>query len=175
MHQPDSIGLLQLAGCHLLHWSGEHLFWDLAMFVVLGAICERWLPRAFTITLLVCTVAIPLAVFWAHPNIDVYRGLSGLDTAIFSLLATALWLRSRPVQDHFQEVVCGLLLVALWSKIILEFQSGQVLFVQQVDFVPLPIAHAVGGLVGSVVALWSAPSSRSFPFPRSPNNREVYR
>ncbi len=160
--QPHSISLLQLVGCHLLHWTSEHLFWDLAMFIILGIICERWLPRTFALTLATCAVAIPLFVMWVHPEIDVYRGLSGLDTAVFSLLVTTLWLRSMSERDLIQSILLALLLLALWGKIAVEFQTGRVLFVQQVNFEPLPVAHAVGALLGSLFAFGNTLEITSF-------------
>lgn len=155
LHQQNPFPPLSLLGCHLLHWSSEHLFWDLSMFVVLGIVCERWLPRAFYSTLLLSSLLIPLAVMWSAPDIDVYRGLSGLDTAIFSLLVSSLGLQAIHGHDRWQAVPPALLLLALWTKIAFEFHSGQVLFVQQVNFTPLPIAHAIGGLVGAACAWWT--------------------
>ncbi len=150
--QPLAASLLQSFGCHVLHWSGEHIFWDLAMFALLGFMCERSMPRAFYATLLVSALAIPSLVPWWNPGISTYRGLSGLDTACFSLLVTSGWLRSINHKDPFQAVLLGLLLIGLGGKIAFEFYTGQVMFVHRVDFVPLPIAHAVGALVGSFFA-----------------------
>ncbi len=146
----------RLLTCHFLHWSGEHLFWDLGMFVLLGVLCERWWPRAFYSVLAISAVAIPIGVMLSNPEMRLYRGLSGLDTALYALLVSQLCMGALREKDPQQAIVFIFLWLALWGKIAWEFLSGQVLFVQQLDFVPLPMAHAVGALVGSAVALVSA-------------------
>lgn len=153
LHGPGHRGILQILGCHLLHWSEEHLFWDLGMFALLGIICERWIPTSFYATLLGSAVLIPLSVMFSNSTIDNYRGLSGIDTAIYSLLATATVRRCLLEGDRVHSIVFGGLLLLLWCKISFEFYSGQVLFVRGADFVPLPVAHAVGAALGSAIAL----------------------
>ncbi len=152
----DSWHVMQLLTCHLLHWSTEHLCWDLGMFVLLGVLCERWWPRAFYSVLASSAVAIPVGVMLSNPELRVYRGLSGLDTALYTLLVGRLCIDSLRQHDTTQTAVFVSLWLSLWGKIVWEFMSGQVLFVQQLDFIPLPIAHAVGALVGTIVVAVSA-------------------
>jgi rhomboid family GlyGly-CTERM serine protease len=149
IHLQDQFGILQVLGCHLLHWSKEHLLWDLGMFAILGIVCERSYPKTFAMTLLACALVIPLCILFTNPDIDIYRGLSGIDTGLFALLATTILLRGLDEKDRTSAGVFGSLLILLWCKIGFEFYSGQVLFVQRVDFEPLPIAHAVGAIMGS--------------------------
>lgn len=75
---------------HLTHWNGEHLFWDAAMFVVLGAILERRSRRHFVACLIASTIAISATVWLLHPELERYRGLSGVDTALFAMVAVDL-------------------------------------------------------------------------------------
>jgi rhomboid family GlyGly-CTERM serine protease len=155
-HRQPQITVLQLVTCHLTHWSGEHLFWDVSMFAILGMICERAAPKAFYATLLSSAVCIPLSVMLSNPAIDVYRGLSGIDTAIFALFASISLSKSWKVNDKCSIAVFGAMLLLLWCKICFEFWSGGVLFVKQPNFEPVPMAHAVGALVGSTIALVAA-------------------
>ena len=152
LHLHEQFGLLQILGCHLLHWSGEHLLWDLGMFTVIGIAGERAFRGRFALAFLACTLLIPLSVMYFNPAIESYRGLSGIDTGLFALVVASALLRGVVEQDRCSASVFGALYVLLWCKIGYEFYSGQVLFVQQVDFVPLPIAHAVGALVGTAFA-----------------------
>ena len=72
---------------YLAHWSLDHLFWDVLMFVVLGCLVEsrsRWrliglcLGSALAISAVCPVVA---------DDIPICRGLSGIDTALFTYLA----------------------------------------------------------------------------------------
>ncbi|MEA2488731.1 MAG: hypothetical protein QOH21_523, partial [Acidobacteriota bacterium] len=74
--------------CHLTHWSHEQLLWDLVAFVALGIACERRHRAAFHATLVASALLIPLAVSLFAPEIGAYRGLSGIDAALFVLLLT---------------------------------------------------------------------------------------
>jgi rhomboid family GlyGly-CTERM serine protease len=150
---PQAIQLHQLLGCHLLHWSAEHLFWDLAMFCVLGGLCERWWPKQYYITIAVSAVIIPLLIMVFQPNISSYRGLSGIDTAIFSLMATNVCFASLRRSDWSQAVLFGTLLISLVGKVAYEFVTGDLLFVSELNFIPLPLAHLIGGLVGAFAPL----------------------
>lgn len=153
VHLQQPFGIIQLLSCHLTHWSWEHLFWDLGMFAVVGRLCEKATPRAYYVALLSSGLCIPAGVMLSNPEIDVYRGLSGIDTALFALLASRAMLRGWARSERSSVVTFGCLLGLLWCKIGFEFYSGSVLFVQQPNFLPLPMAHAVGAILGSVVAL----------------------
>jgi rhomboid family GlyGly-CTERM serine protease len=152
-HRHEQFAVLKLLTCHLTHWSSEHLFWDVSMFVALGVICERAAAKAYYATLLGSALFVPLSVMLSNPAIDVYRGLSGIDTGIFALFASISLSKSLKVSDKGSIVVFGAMLVLLWCKIGFEFWSGGVLFVKQVNFEPVPVAHAVGALLGSTIAV----------------------
>lgn len=141
-----------ILGCHLLHWNFDHLFWDLGMFIALGAISERSIRLRYYWTLLISAVLIPFAVAVAHPEISSYRGLSGLDSAIFSLLIVhrMIELRSSGSGRWWPFAIVGCLLCA---KILYEFFSGTTLFVQDTSFIPIPVAHVAGAVVGLLMGL----------------------
>jgi rhomboid family GlyGly-CTERM serine protease len=149
----QGIQLYQLLGCHLLHWSAEHLFWDLAMFCILGGCCERWWPKQYYITVAISALMIPLLIMVFQPNINSYRGLSGIDTAIFSLMATNVCFASLRRSDWSQAVLFGTLLISLAGKVAYEFVTGDLLFVSQLNFIPLPLAHLIGGIIGAFASL----------------------
>jgi membrane associated rhomboid family serine protease len=81
--------------------------------------------------------------------LDQYRGLSGLDTALFALLNTELlWQRYRE-RDWTAVAVLATLLTLMLGKIGWETITGNCLFVDTAgQFTPIPFAHLVGAVVG---------------------------
>jgi rhomboid family GlyGly-CTERM serine protease len=79
---------------HMVHWSGEHLFWDVAMFAVLGWVLERRGARQFALAGVAAAGTISGVLWFAQPEMPTYRGLSGVDTALFAMLAVTLLLES---------------------------------------------------------------------------------
>src|SRR5262245_45808263 len=71
--------LWRMVTCHLAHFSGDHLFWDVLVFVILGLICERLDRRRLVMPLAWSAAAISTVVLLLEPSIEVYRGLSGID------------------------------------------------------------------------------------------------
>jgi len=141
----------QLLSCHLTHWNFDQLSWDVAAFFVLGVICERADRRSFVWALVGSALAIPLVTTWCYPQIDTYRGLSGIDSALFTLLACQLAGWGIETKDR------RLLLVGLsaWllflGKTCFEATMQGTLFVAPTsDFVSLPVAHVAGAVAGTM-------------------------
>ena len=154
---------LSLFGCHGLHWSQDHLLWDLGVFVGLGWLCETSYPRRFLWTLGLSAVAISLGVRFWLPQLGTYRGLSGIDTALFGLLVTELFCQRCQDRDKVGAVGMAIMLIGMILKTGYEFLSGSTLFVGDQQFVPVPLAHAIGAVIGIVVGivfrltLWASP------------------
>ncbi|NOY42897.1 MAG: rhombosortase [Planctomycetes bacterium] len=150
----------RLATCYLTHWNADHLTWDLLMFLVLGGACEIRNPLRMRTSLLAGIVAVSALVYLAFPDITTYRGLSGLDTAMFTLLATGLLCEAWRERNTLQTLATGGLLLALSAKTVYEAVTGQTLFVDQqaADFVPLVYDHIAGAAVG-VAASFLKPST----------------
>jgi len=137
--------------CHLLHWSWNHLLWDLAMFTTLGAIAETNMPRRYRWTLLLSALLIPAGVVLHHPEMETYRGLSGIDTAIFGLIVADLLGRRLVERDWNSAFWFSLLLLAMLGKMLMETFAGTNLFVSDTSFIPLPVAHLIGAVTGLVI------------------------
>ncbi len=144
---------------HLTHWNNDHLLWDVSVFVVLGVLCERRSRPAFLITLLLSAATISAHLLGDASDLATYRGLSGIDSALFCLwavqgLADAADRGDRPWMGIIGIALCGLL-----GKLVWEFVSGTTLFVDHdsAGFVPLPMAHLLGAVCGVTVAAtqWS--------------------
>jgi hypothetical protein len=129
------------------------------MFGVLGAVCERADRRRYFACLLGSTVVISAAIAGLLPDTNLYRGLSGVDSALF-ILASVEWLRGawRDRNLAFATAVV-IALAGFIGKLVYEVTTGSTLFVDSTGagFVPLPLAHAVGATVGAAVAF--APGS----------------
>lgn len=140
---------------HLTHWNWDHLFWDLCTCLALTAVC---LKRNFAGTvscLLGSALAISLGILLFQPEIAVYRGLSGVDSALFVLLAVELIFEARRRQQwtFFWLSLIGVL--GLAAKTAFELLTGDTLFVDSpaAGFVPLVSAHVIGAAVGALIGL----------------------
>lgn len=154
--QPSTLNVTAIAGifsCHLLHWTGEHLLWDLGVFALLGAICEWRMPRRTYATCAAAAISIPIAVAFAHPELQTYRGLSGIDTALFALLVTSRLADARSSNDKHTAALFSGLLILLWAKVGIEWFGSGALFVNTDGFLPLPVAHVVGGMIGMLIGI----------------------
>ena len=146
----------RLATCHLTHWNAEHLQWDLLMFVVLGAAYASCEIRAR------CGGAWPMAasvvtglVWCFFPEMPAYRGLSGIDTALFTLLAVELVRDARRDGNRAIALAAGGLLAGFAAKTLYEAATGQTFFVDQdaAGFAPLVWDHLAAAIVGAMLAL----------------------
>ncbi|HXA16857.1 MAG TPA: rhombosortase [Thermoanaerobaculia bacterium] len=135
----------RIATCHFTHFTYEQLAWDALVFVVLGIACARRSRGAFQATLLASIIVVPIAVLALAPDVTTYRGLSGIDSALFALLLTMEWQRSRLV------ALCAAGGFAM--KLIFEMTSGATVFVSGGAFVPVPAAHLSGAAVGLAVGM----------------------
>jgi rhomboid family GlyGly-CTERM serine protease len=149
-HLQDGVRIL---GCNWLHWSVNHLCWDLFMFYLIGSLCEQRNRFAFLAVTMVSGLTIPVTVMLYSPELGSYRGLSGIDTALYALLGT-LWLCDALRQgDRAASLVWSGLIVAMFLKIIYELTSRDLLFVTDDSFTPAPTAHLTGALIGILLAL----------------------
>lgn len=53
---------LRILGCNWLHWSIDHLCWDLFMFYLVGSLCERRNRSAFLAVTFASGLMIPITV-----------------------------------------------------------------------------------------------------------------
>ncbi len=138
----------------LTHFGFEHLAWDAGVFVVLGVLCERRNRTATLACLGMVTLFIPSAVWLLLPEMATYRGLSGLDTALFALLGVMMLSEKRREGSCGWVAVIFLLLLGMVAKIAWEFLTGGTIFVDSSSdqFVPVPLAHLVGAAVGLLVS-----------------------
>jgi rhomboid family GlyGly-CTERM serine protease len=140
---------------HLAHWNIDHVLWDTVAFVALGVLCERIHRRRFLYCTLGAAVAISAAVWCLLPSMSLYRGLSGIDSALFALLAVQVLRDAWPRRNW---TIAGVAIgagLAFAGKVAYETYSGTTLFVDSpaAGMTPVPLAHIVGCLVGLLVGL----------------------
>ncbi len=147
----------RLVTAHLAHFDWNHLRWDGAVLLALGAVCERESRRRCAAALALAAPAITIAVGLAAPQFATYRGLSGLDCALFGLLSGSLLQREAPLA----KLAGSLALMAVLAKSAWEMANGVTLFANGAGYAPVPLAHLVGAVVGfgTALATRSAPSS----------------
>ena len=135
---------------HLCHFGFEHLGWDLVTFCFLGALCCRNDQKHIPLLILGSATLISAGVFLLHPEMRLYRGLSGIDSALFVYLATVGIRNAMREQDGKIAFVYATALLAFLAKIIYELFTAQSVFVDshQADMIPVPLAHVLGAAVG---------------------------
>jgi rhomboid family GlyGly-CTERM serine protease len=148
----------RMATGHLTHWNMDHIQWDLLMFVAVGAICELRDPRRMRLCVMAAAASVSMLVFSAFPSVDAYRGLSGIDTALFTLLAIDLMRDAVRYKSGMLALVAGGLLFGFVAKTGFEAVTGHAYFVNQdaAGFDLLIWDHVAAAVVGALVGFpWS--------------------
>lgn len=154
---------------HVTHWSIDHLGWDLAAFATLGVLNERRDRRRFLLCLLLSATTISAGVWLFRPDLAFYRGLSGVDSALFVLLVTSVLRTSVLNRDYLLTFATAISLAAAAAKTAWELTTGAAVFVNAANFEPLPLAHVIGGVAGLLAAL--LPPNVTFSLPLQPKER----
>jgi len=161
---------------HWTHWSMEHLVWDAAVFIVLLLWLLRVNPVKTVWVFGLASLFIPLGVYCFLPEITYYRGLSGLDSALFVFLAMHLFPSMRRQGDRAGLLAGTALLSALCAKIAYEAIACNAVFVGNMapDVVVVPLAHIIGAMVGFFAGLHTSGSGASDPVRTSSCRSEYF-
>jgi rhomboid family GlyGly-CTERM serine protease len=148
----------RLLTCHWTHWHLDHLLWDVLTFLFLAFACERQSRPRMICTTAISALFIPIALLLSAPHLQTYRGLSGIDSALFALLSFSLlrWQCRKRQWIPFAGIT--LFISAFAIKTSIELTHGTAVFVnaQSANFVPVPLAHLTGAAVGIMMALLPA-------------------
>lgn len=155
--------LWRLVTGHFVHWSHSHLVWDLCTFLALGAACELRSRKRLLACLLISAVAIPGVVWLLLPELELYGGLSGIDSALFALLGGQLaheqWKRGSSAALAMALVFS----LAFVLKTGFEMTNGGTVFVGDLapGIVSVPLAHLAGAVVGVLASVVPGGEGRS--------------
>ncbi|MFT3830697.1 MAG: rhombosortase [Opitutaceae bacterium] len=139
---------------HWAHWSGEHLAWDLVVFAVFGAMLEARSRRGLAVVVAGAALAISGAVALGARSLAFYRGLSGIDSALFTAFFAQLLGDARRERAVLPALVPAVALLGFVGKAVYELVTGATLFVSaDSTFVVVPLAHVVGAGVGAAVVV----------------------
>ena len=134
---------------HLTHFSANHLTWDVAVLVALGVACESDSRAHTALTLGVASVAISVAVWFWQPQFEAYRGLSGLDCALFGLFVASLFRQG----GQASRIMGSIALLAVGAKCVFEIATGSTAFATGAGYALVPLAHLVG-VASGFAAKW---------------------
>jgi len=142
---------------HLVHYSFDHFFWDTLMFGVLAVVCERRNRLRFFACVIASAASISLAMWFWAPSIYRYRGLSGVDSALFALVAAELFTEGIRSATRMHVAMAAACFTGFVLKSVFELTTGQTVFVTSLGFgaVSVPLAHVVGAATGAVLGLGS--------------------
>lgn len=137
---------------HLAHFSSDHLRWDLLVFLALGTLVELRSRAHFVACCVVGAGLISGLVWLMQPWLVSYRGLSGIDSALFVyVMLDVLVLAGR--EGRWLVALTAFAGLALFcAKVGFEFATGTTVFVApDAAFSPVPLAHVAGAVVGAAV------------------------
>ena len=134
--------LWRLATAHLTHWSQPHAGWCALAFVILHLSCDVRSRRLTYVVMAASAAGISLGLLLL-PRVGVYRGLSGIDSALYGLL-TVLLVRNHQTSRASAALIL-MALLAFASKLLWELYTRRAVFAgSEGGLIPLPFAHAPG-------------------------------
>ena len=145
----------RLVSGHWTHYSLDHFVWDGLAFAALGVACERKSRSRFLVCLIASALTISLSVWRLLPEMQVYRGLSGIDSALFTLLAAMMWNDARRREQSGDQAIAIACVIGFLLKVAFELLTGSTVFVREIglDAVGVPLAHIVGASCGFLAGM----------------------
>lgn len=149
---------------HLTHFGFEHLKWDVIAFLAFGSLVELRSRRAWWICLGLGALVISAGVGVFQPQFTTYRGLSGIDSALFAFVVADLMRDGWTTRDRPTLIIAVLALAGFLAKSGYELVTGLTVFVPpSTVFEPVPLAHLLGAAIGIGGALCFSRSFHSSP------------
>ena len=141
---------------HLVHFSTTHLVYDLTAVVITSWIISyRGYPH-FTLLEVAAALSISLVILVFRPDLAFYGGLSGI------VLANAVYLALHGLRDvaPWRNLGLGVLLLCIF-KIIFDLSGVDLLTMGHNNFIPVPLSHLTGAIIGFFIYIYSLISKRS--------------
>ena len=147
--------LWRILSGHWTHVSADHLLWNFLAFTLLAIIFERCNRLRFCVCITTSAALISLALWTTLPHLPIYRGLSGIASALFGFGVVTL-LRKEISACRWSAVwVLSAVCLALVAKIAYELATASTIFVRTAGphVLPLTLPHSAGVTLGFVVGL----------------------
>lgn len=144
--------LWRMFTCHWTHWNVEHIFWDVTAFVLLLSACLHANVKHTLMVLWFSLIAIPVCVWLFLPEIVQYRGLSGIDTALFQYIIIHTLKTRKPGASRIEVIAVYGLMAGFILKLSYELITGQTVFVKSMgeNVTGVPLAHVIGAVAGCI-------------------------
>jgi hypothetical protein len=142
-----------LATGQLAHWSVRMAAFDLGAVLLLGGLLEiRGTRRLAALAIAGGTLATAVTVQFLPPHLALYRGASGLASALFVALAIEL----ARTETGWRRGVALVAIAGFVLKVAWEVKTGQPIAAGALPpgVVVTPIVHAAAGLAGAAAALF---------------------
>ena len=125
------------------------------MFAVLGVVAERRDRAAFLRCTAGAAALISAGLWLFRPDVTHYRGLSGIDSALFVMTAMAACADALASGRRRTAAIAGVVLALFAVKTLWELTTGSALFVDAAaaGFEPIPLAHALGAAADAAAGL----------------------
>ena len=138
--------------CHFTHWNFRHMLIDTFIFLALSYLCiffsfkNKYTVMQYFTHLLIPSILIAIAVLVFNPEIKFYRGLSGIDWALYFVLMVQLYFAA-----HWLWKTGAIMMFFLFLFMMIhQFMSKHSIFVPDMGegIVTLPSAHIAGAVSG---------------------------
>jgi rhomboid family GlyGly-CTERM serine protease len=143
-----------------VHFSSNHLVYDLLAFTLAGCIIEGQGQRGLGLLCLVSTTVIGVGLLALEPEMQRYGGLSGVAFAVIVYLA----LGGLGEKGSWRRM-CWTALSLVIGKIAWEMATGRALFVAPTNdnAAVVPLSHALGAVSALLVRVGLRPSATASP------------
>ena len=155
--QYDRIGILEhsqfwrLLSGHFTHWGCEHFIWDALAFLIASFVLLRISFFKLIFVILFSILFISLWILCFDPSVRYYRGLSGVDEALFFFLTLSVIFFSIKNRSYTACLTGIIFLSFLSIKLGYEFFSGKMLFVGNISGAKLLLSAHFAGAVAGVI------------------------
>ncbi|HLP26494.1 MAG TPA: rhombosortase [Acidobacteriota bacterium] len=143
--------LWRLLSGHFVHFDASHLVWDVGTFVLLAGLLPPLSARRWFVLVVGSALFISAGVGLLQPQFEIYRGLSGIDCALFGALLCEQFRRARRERDRFTLAVVALASAGFVAKCGVELFKGVPVFATAGAYSTVPLAHLLGAIFGALV------------------------
>jgi rhomboid family GlyGly-CTERM serine protease len=134
---------------HLVHYGWPHMAADMGVFAALCWVAQRR-GRGVAWSVAIGGVAVGAAVYWWAPDTNTYRGMSGVDSAVFGYLVV-----TEVVRDRGLKAAAWLTALALTlGRFVFETATGRPILPTSLPdgIAVVGIAHMAGLVAGCMAA-----------------------